>query len=120
MPATTISSEDVTFGMSAETAIGMIVSSFSSNISSDKAQIVNHEGDIVTVAYYNKKATLTASGALISNSITLKPGDAVLFANASVGEVTGTVVIDTITESQSVDGFIQLEIAATQYSEELA
>jgi hypothetical protein len=108
----------VSFGLEAES--GMLVQSFSRSVSASKAEIMNEDGDIVTVAYYNQTASISLSGALdgFSNDV----GAILTISNPASGNggADGTIVIDSVTESQSADGFRQIEVSATQYEATLS
>lgn len=116
MAATTLKSSDassVSFGLTAEAS--MLVSSYNRSVSSDKAEIMDNDGDIVTVAYYNQKASISISGA--QNGFTNGAGAILTVANNATdgGAADGTIVIDSVTETKTADGFTTVEISATQY-----
>jgi len=65
MAATIVSSSaatNVVFGCTAET--GIIVNSFSRQVSREKAEVVDNDGDVVAVSYYKPTASSTATRAL--------------------------------------------------------
>lgn len=116
MAATTVKAStatSVSFGLSAEA--GMIVQSYNRSVSSDKAEIINNEGDIVAISYYNQKASISISGT--QNGFTQGAGDILTVANddSSGGAADGTIVIDSVTETYTADGFATIDISATQY-----
>ena len=116
MAATTLESSTastVSFGLTAEAS--MLVSSYNRSVSSDKAEIMDNDGDIVTIAYYNQKASISISGA--QNGFTSGVGTILTVANdaAGGGDADGTIVIDSVTETKTADGFTTIDISATQY-----
>lgn len=116
MAATTLKSSNATsvsFGLTAEAS--MLVSSYNRSVSSDKAEIMDNDGDIVTVAYYNQKASISISGA--QNGFTGGAGAILTVANNATdgGAADGAIVIDSVTETKAADGFTTVDISATQY-----
>ena len=116
MAATTLKSStatSVSFGLTAEAS--MLVSSYNRSVSSDKAEIMDNDGDIVTIAYYTQKASISISGA--QNGFTDGAGAILTVANdaAGGGDADGTIVIDSVTETKTADGFTTIDISATQY-----
>jgi hypothetical protein len=87
---------------------------------SDKAEIMNNDGDIVSVAYYNQKASISISGA--QNGFTDGAGEILTVANdfAGGGDADGTIVIDSVTETKTADGFTTIDISATHYEATLS
>jgi hypothetical protein len=121
MAATVLDSStasSVSFGLEAES--GMLVQSFSRSVSASKAEIMDADGDIVTVGYYNQTASISLSGAL--NGFSNDVGAILTISNPDSGNggADGTIVIDSVTESQSADGFVQIEVSATQYEATLS
>jgi hypothetical protein len=113
MAATILGITSVTFGGTAETVA--VFTSFSQTSDSDKAQIVDEDGDIVAVAYHGKKSTATMSGYL--KAATPAIGASVTLANATagLGGVTGTFYCDAVTVSRAPNDFQQVSITATNH-----
>lgn len=121
MAATIVKSStagSVSFGLTSEAS--MLISSYNRSVSSDKAEIMDADGDIVTIAYYNQKASISISGA--QNGFTSGAGAILAVANNSAdgGAADGTIVIDSVTETLTADGFATIDISATQYEATLA
>lgn len=93
----------------------MIVQSYNRSVSSDKAEIIDNDGDIVAISYYNQKASISISG--MQNGFTQGAGEILTVANDSAagGAADGTIVIDSVTETYTADGFSTIDISATQY-----
>jgi hypothetical protein len=116
MAATIVKSStatSVSFGLTAEAS--MLVSSYNRSVSSDKAEIMDADGDIVSIAYYNEKASISISGA--QNGFSDGAGAILTVANdfGGGGGADGTIVIDSVTETKTADGFTTIDISATQY-----
>ena len=78
------------------------------------------DGDIVTVSYYNQKASISISGA--QNGFTNGAGAILTVSNNDDdgGAADGTIVIDSVTETMTADGFTTIDISATQYEATLS
>ena len=112
MAAKFFSTQTTEFGMSDELA--MMVQSFSYDVSSDKAEVMDTEGDIIQTHRYNKKASISIEGLAASSSLT--PGDEMTsIVNTAMGQLAGTILVDSVVVSKSSDGFAKVKIAATQY-----
>lgn len=121
MAATIVKSStasNVSFGLTAEAS--MLISSYNRSVSSDKAEIMDADGDIVTVSYYNQKASISISGA--QNGFTNGAGAILTVSNNDDdgGAADGTIVIDSVTETMTADGFTTIDISATQYEATLS
>lgn len=118
MPASFYAAGGITadFGITAEA--NMLVQSFSYEVSSDKVELYNTDGDLAQVERFNKKASISISG--ISNSPAPTVGDVLTIANTAAGQLSGTILIDSVTENLSSDNFRTIEISATQYDTTLA
>ena len=120
MAATVITSSaasGVIFGATAET--GIILSSFSRSVQSQKAELMDEDGDIVAVSHYGKTATISLTGAINGSSgvATASVGGLLTLANATTefGVTGGKIVVDSVTSEQGSDAFKTLSIEATQY-----
>lgn len=111
MPAVTIGTTGLSFGLAAEAGIGL-VQSFSEARSIEKNEVKNNAGDIVAVGYFNPTTAYSLSVA-ITGSYNVTAGAALsALANATT---LGTTRIDSITINKSNDAFITLDISATGY-----
>lgn len=120
MAATVITSSsaaNVVFGATAET--GLILSSFSRSVQSQKAEIMDEDGDIVAVSYYGATATISIAGASNGSTglATAAVGGLLTLANATTahGVSGGKIVVDSVSSEQGSDAFRTLTIEATQY-----
>jgi hypothetical protein len=111
MPATTIGTAGLVFGLTAEAGIGLI-QSFSEARSVEKNEVKNNQGDIVAIGYFNPTTAYSLSVA-ITGSYNVTAGAALsALANATT---LGTTRIDSITLNKSNDAFVTLDISATGY-----
>ena len=110
MPAATIGTSGLVFGLTAE-GIGL-VQSFSEARSVEKNEVRSNSGDIVAVGYFNPTTAYSLSVA-ITGTYNVTAGAALsALANATT---LGTTRIDSITINKSNDAFITLDISATGY-----
>jgi len=111
MPAVTIGTTGLSFGLVAEAGIGL-VQSFSETRNVEKNEVRNNAGDIVAVGYYNATTSYSLSVA-ITGAYNVTAGAALAaLANATT---LGTTRIDSITLNKSNDAFVTLDISATGY-----
>lgn len=111
MPAVTIGTSGLAFGLTAEAGIGL-VQSFSEARSIEKNEVRSNSGDIVAVGYFNPTTAYSLSVA-ITGTYNVTAGAALsALANATT---LGTTRIDSITINKSNDAFITLDISATGY-----
>ena len=111
MPAVTIGTTGLSFGLVAEAGIGL-VQSFSEACNVEKNEVRNNSGDIVAVGYYNATTSYSLSVA-ITGAYNVTAGAALAaLANATT---LGTTRIDSITLNKSNDAFVTLDISATGY-----
>jgi hypothetical protein len=111
MAAVTIGTTGLSFGLSAEPALGL-VQSFSEARNVEKNEVRNNAGDIVAIGYYNATTSYSLSVA-ITGSYNVTAGAALAaLANATT---LGTTRIDSITINKSNDAFTTLDISATGY-----
>lgn len=120
MAATVITSStaaSVIFGATAET--GIILSSFSRSVQSQKAELMDEDGDIVAVSHYGRTATISLTGAINGTTgvATASIGGLLTLANATTefGVTGGKIVVDSVSSEQGSDAFKTLSIEATQY-----
>ena len=111
MAAVTIGTQGLSFGLVAETGIGL-VQSFSEARNLEKNEVRNNAGDIVAIGYFNATTSYSLSVA-ITGSYNVTAGAALAaLANATT---LGTTRIDSITLNKSNDAFVTLDISATGY-----
>jgi hypothetical protein len=111
MPAVTIGTTGLSFGLVAESGIGL-VQSFSETRNVEKNEVRNNSGDIVAVGYFNATTSYSLSVA-ITGAYNVTAGAALAaLANATT---LGTTRIDSITLNKSNDAFVTLDISATGY-----
>jgi hypothetical protein len=111
MPAVTIGTTGLSFGLVAEAGIGL-VQSFSEARNVEKNEVRNNAGDIVAIGYYNATTSYSLSVA-ITGAYNVTAGAALAaLANAAT---LGTTRIDSITLNRSNDAFVTLDISATGY-----
>jgi hypothetical protein len=111
MPAVSIGTAGLSFGLTAEAGIGL-VQSFSEARNVEKNEVRNNAGDIVAIGYYNATTSYSLSVA-ITGSYNVTAGAALAaLANATT---LGTTRIDSITLNKSNDAFVTLDISATGY-----
>ena len=80
---TSSTAASVIFGATAET--GIILSSFSRSVQSQKAELMDEDGDIVAVSHYGRTATISIAGAINGSSgvATATIGGLLTLANAT-------------------------------------
>jgi hypothetical protein len=111
MPAATIGTTGLVFGLTAETGIGL-VQSFSEARNVEKNEVRNNTGDVVAIGYFNATTSYSLSVA-ITGTYNVTAGAALsALANATTA---GTIRIDSITLNKSNDAFVTLDISATGY-----
>jgi hypothetical protein len=111
MPAVSIGTAGLSFGLTAEAGIGL-VQSFSEARNVEKNEVRNNSGDIVAVGFYNATTSYSLSVA-ITGAYNVTAGAALAaLANATT---LGTTRIDSITLNKSNDAFVTLDISATGY-----
>ena len=120
MAATVITSStaaSVVFGATAET--GIILSSFSRSVQSQKAELMDEDGDIVAVSFYGRTATISLTGAINGTTgiATASLGGLLTLANATTefGVTGGKIVVDSVTSELGSDAFKTITVEATQY-----
>jgi hypothetical protein len=120
MAATIVSSSaatSVVFGCTAET--GIIINSYSRQVSREKAEVMDNDGDVVAVSYYKPTATISIEGTLNGSTgvAAAVPGVALTLASTTSGSgVTGgSILVDSVTRSETSEGFATFSVEATQY-----
>jgi hypothetical protein len=120
MPALTITSStaaSVVFGCTAET--GIIINSYTRTSTREKTEVTNSDGDVVAEAYSKPMASISIEGFL--NGTTgvnaAAPGVALTLASSTSGSgiTSGTIIVDSVTRSETSEGFATFSVEATQY-----
>jgi hypothetical protein len=113
MAATIVGISSITFGGSAETVA--VFTSFSQTSDSDKAIIVDEDGDHVAVAYHGKKSVANMSGYIKASLPTIGASITLANATANLAGVSGTFYVDSVAVSRAPNDFQQVTIAASNH-----
>jgi hypothetical protein len=120
MAATIVTSSaatSVVFGCTAET--GIIINSYSRQVSREKAEVMDNDGDVVAVSYYKPTATISIEGTLNGTTgvAAAVPGVALTLASTTSGSgiTGGSILVDSVTRSETSEGFAAFSVEATQY-----
>jgi hypothetical protein len=121
MPATIVSSSaatSVVFGCSSET--GILINSYSRQVSREKAEVMDNDGDVVAVSFFKPTASISIEGTI--NSVTAGimgavPGVALTIASTTSGNgiTGGSILVDSVTRNETSEGFATFSVEATQY-----
>jgi len=111
MAATLLGTSGLSFGINAES--GGLVQSFSETRNIQRAEARNGAGEVVGLSLYNPTKSYNYSMFITAANST--SAGAALAAVANGSDVTGKVVVDSVTISKSVDGFVTADISATQF-----
>ena len=118
MPATIYKASSVSsveFGITNET--GILLSSFSRNVTANKSELRDAEGEVVAVAITGKQAEITLEGTL-NGSATMQVGNLLTLTNDidNYGLEGGTVIVNSVQEKSSAGEFKTISVSATQYA----
>ena len=118
MPATIYKASSVSsveFGITNET--GILLSSFSRNVTANKSELRDAEGEVVAVAITGKQAEITLEGTL-NGSATMQVGNLLTLSNDidKYGLADGTVIVNSVQEKSTAGEFKTISVSATQYS----
>lgn len=118
MPATIYKASSVSsveFGITNET--GILLSSFSRNVTANKSELRDAEGEVVAVAITGKQAEITLEGTL-NGSATMQVGNLLALSNDidKYGLAEGTVIVNSVQEKSTAGEFKTISVSATQYS----
>ena len=121
MPATiykATSASSVEFGITNET--GILLSSFSRNVTANKSELRDAEGEVVAVAITGKQAEITLEGTL-NGSATMQVGNLLTLTNDIdlYGLDGGTVIVNSVQEKSAAGEFRTISVSATQYANTL-
>lgn len=122
MPATIYknsSANSVEFGITNET--GILLSSFSRNVTANKSELRDAEGEVVAVAITGKQAEVTLEGTL-NGSPAYNVGALLTLANDidGYGLSGGTVIVNSVQEKASSGEFRTVSVSATQYANSMS
>lgn len=117
MPATIYKASSVSsveFGITNET--GILLSSFSRNVTANKSELRDAEGEVVAVAITGKQAEITLEGTL-NGSATMQVGNLLTLSNDidKYGLAEGTVIVNSVQEKSAAGEFKTISVSATQY-----
>lgn len=122
MPATIYKASAVSsveFGITNET--GILLSSFSRNVTANKSELRDAEGEVVAVAITGKQAEITLEGTL-NGSASMQVGALLTLANDidKYGLQDGTVIVNSVQEKSSSGEFKTISVSATQYKNSMS
>jgi hypothetical protein len=118
MPATIYKASSVSsveFGITNET--GILLSSFSRNVTANKSELRDADGEVVAVAITGKQAEITLEGTL-NGSATMQVGNLLTLSNDidKYGLAEGTVIVNSVQEKSAAGEFKTISVSATQYA----
>lgn len=120
MAATTVTSSaaaSVVFGCSAET--GILIQSFSREVTREKQEIMDNDGDVVAVSYYKPTASISIEGAVNGTTgvAAAAPGVALSLNSTTSGNgiTGGSIIVDSVSREETAEGFASFSVSATQY-----
>lgn len=120
MAATIVSSSaatSVVFGCSAET--GILISTFSREVSREKAEVTDNDGDVVAVSYFKPTATISIEGVVNGSTgiAAAAPGVALSMNSTTSGNgiTSGSIIVDSVSREETAEGFATFSVSATQY-----
>lgn len=120
MAATIVSSSaatSVVFGCTAET--GILISTFSREISREKAEVMDNDGDVVAVSYFKPTASISISGVVNGTTgvAAAAPGVALSINSTTSGNgiTGGSIIVDSVSREETSEGFASFSVSATQY-----
>lgn len=107
---------DLEFGITNED--GIILTSFSRNVQSQKTEVRDAENEVVAVAYTGTTAAITLEG-YINGDVDMVVSNLLTLTNdtGSYGLTGGTIIVDSVSESSSQGEFRRVSVSATQYGE---
>jgi len=120
MPAQFYAASGITadFGIQDESGLGILIQSFSYDVTSDKAEVFDTDGTLVYTHRYGKKATISING--IGTTIPNVGDKITSLVNTGAGALSGTILVDSVTQNLTSEGFASVDISMTQYDAVLA
>jgi len=120
MAATTVSSSAATavvFGCTAET--GILIQTFSREVTREKAEVMDNDGDVVAVSYYKPTASISIEGTVNGTTgvAAAAPGVALSINSTTSGNgiTGGSIIVDSVSREETSEGFATFSVSATQY-----
>ena len=120
MAATTVTSSaaaSVVFGCTAET--GILIQTFSREVTREKQEIMDNDGDVVAVSYFKPTASISIEGAVNGSTgvAAAAPGVALSLNSTTSGNgiTGGSIIVDTVSREETSEGFATFSVSATQY-----
>lgn len=104
----------INFGITDE--VGILLNSFTRNVTAKKVEVTDADGEVVAVAITNKRAEITMEGTLNGNA-TMQVGNLLTLANdiSNYGLDGGTVIVNSVSEKATTGTFKTISVSATQY-----
>jgi hypothetical protein len=106
------------FGISDESSLGILIQSYSYDVTSDKAEVFNTDGELEHSHRYGKKATIAING--IGTQIPTVGSIITGLVNTGAGALSGTILVDSVTQNLTSEGFASVDISMSQYDAELS
>lgn len=112
---TSAAAADLEFGITNET--GIILTSFSRNVTSVKTEVRDAENDVVAVAHSGLTAAISLEG-FVNGTVTMDVAALLTLTNGTSngGLSGGTVIVDSYNEITTQGEFRKLSVSATQYA----
>lgn len=105
---------DLEFGVEDET--GIIMTNYTRDVSTNKTEVMDGDGEVVAVAHTNKTASLKFDGYVNGSSgINIAAIMTVLNDTDDFGLTGGTIIVDGISSTKAQGEFTQVSVDATQY-----
>ena len=120
MPAKFYAASGITadFGIQDESGLGILIQSYSYDVTSDKAEIFNTDGELEHSHRYGKKATIAING--IGTAVPDVGDKITSLVNTGAGALGGTILVDSVTQNLTSEGFASVDISMTQYDTALS
>ena len=120
MPAQFYAASGITadFGIQDESGLGILIQSYSYDVTSDKAEIFNTDGELEHSHRYGKKATIAING--IGTAVPDVGDKITSLVNTGAGALGGTILVDSVTQILTSEGFASVDISMTQYDTALS
>jgi hypothetical protein len=111
---TSAAAVDLEYGIVNET--GIILTSYSRNVSSVKAEVRDAENDVVAVAHSGLTAAISLEG-FINGSVAMNVAAILTLTNntGNGGLSGGTIIVDSYNETAAQGEFRKVSVSATQY-----
>ena len=110
MPATTVGTTGLVFGLSAEAGIGL-VQSFTEARSIERNEVRNQTGEIVGMSFFNPVTNYSLSVTITGPYNAIPSTALAALANATTF-ASNKIYIDSVTINKTNDAFVTVDIAA--------